>query len=87
MSREHVFFGKFLIKEKDGTDEYEVSTAPMADWERDALAGIVRCRDCACFSVDDSDHDYRTGWWCKRWYTDMVMPDGFCAWASKKEDE
>lgn len=48
---------------------------------------VVRCRDCACFSVDDSDHDYRTGWWCKRWYTDMVMPDGFCAWASRKESE
>lgn len=48
---------------------------------------VVRCRDCACFSVDDSDHDYRTGGWCKRWYTDMVMPDGFCAWASRKESE
>ena len=47
---------------------------------------IVRCRDCACFSVDDSDHDYRTGWWCKRWYTDMVMPDGFCAWGVRRED-
>ena len=47
---------------------------------------VVRCRDCACFSVDDSDHDYRTGWWCKRWYTDMVMPDGFCAWGVRKED-
>lgn len=45
---------------------------------------ITRCRDCACFSVDDSDHDYRTGWWCKRWYTDMVMPDGFCAWGERK---
>ena len=48
---------------------------------------IVRCRDCACFSVDDSDHDYRTGWWCKRWYTDMVKPDGFCAWGEKREDD
>ena len=46
---------------------------------------IVRCRDCACFSVDDSDHDYRTGWWCKRWYTDMVKPDGFCAWGERRE--
>lgn len=54
--------------------------------QRDAVE-VVRCRDCACFSVDDSDHDYRTGWWCKRWYTDMVMPDGFCAWASRKESE
>ena len=48
---------------------------------------VVRCRDCACFSVDDSDHDYRTGWWCKRWYTDMVMPDGFCAWGKRRESE
>ena len=48
---------------------------------------VVRCRDCACFSVDDSDHDYRTGWWCKRWYTDMVKPDGFCAWGERKEQE
>lgn len=54
--------------------------------QRDAVE-VVRCRDCACFSVDDSDHDYRTGWWCKRWDTDMVMPDGFCAWASRKENE
>lgn len=48
---------------------------------------VVRCRDCACFSVDDSDHDYRTGWLCKRWYTDMVMPDGFCAWGKRREDK
>jgi hypothetical protein len=52
--------------------------------QRDAVE-VVRCRDCACFSVDDSDHDYRTGWWCKRWYTDMVMPDGFCKWGVRME--
>lgn len=46
---------------------------------------IVRCRDCKRFSVDNSDHDYRSGWWCKRWNTDMVKPDGFCAWACRKE--
>ena len=48
---------------------------------------IVRCRDCERFAVDQSDHDYRTGWWCKRWYTDMVKPDGFCAWACRKEQQ
>lgn len=47
----------------------------------------VRCRDCKCFSVDQSDHDYRTGWWCRRWYTDMVEPDGYCAWGVRREDE
>ena len=47
---------------------------------------VVRCRDCKRFSLDNSDHDYRTGWWCKRWYTDMVKPDGFCAWGERRED-
>lgn len=48
---------------------------------------IVRCKDCERFAVDQSDHDYRTGWWCKRWYTDMVKPDGFCAWGETEDDE
>lgn len=45
---------------------------------------IVRCRDCKRFSLDNSDHDYRSGWWCHRWNTDMVKPDGFCAWGERK---
>jgi hypothetical protein len=48
---------------------------------------IVRCRDCKCFSVDNSDHEYRTGWWCKRWYTDMVEPTGYCAWGVRRVGE
>lgn len=50
----------------------------------DGLQPIVRCRDCKRFSLDDSDHDYRSGWWCHRWNTDMVNPDGFCAWGVKR---
>lgn len=45
------------------------------------LVNVVRCRDCRRFELDNSDHDYRSGWWCHRWNTDMVRPDGFCAWA------
>ena len=45
----------------------------------------VRCRDCKCFSVDKSDHEYRSDCWCSRWYTDMVEPDGFCAWGKRKK--
>ena len=45
---------------------------------------IVRCRDCKRFSLDNSDHDYRSGWWCHRWNTDMVRPNGFCAWGERK---
>lgn len=48
---------------------------------------IVRCRNCKRFSIDNSDHDYRSGWWCHRWNTDMVKPDGFCAWGKRKEQE
>lgn len=44
----------------------------------------VRCRDCEHFTVDNSDHDCRSGWWCKRWNTDMVKPDGFCAWGVRR---
>lgn len=51
-------------------------------WLRES---IVRCRDCKRFSLDNSDHDYRSGWWCHRWNTDMVKPDGFCAWGKRRE--
>ena len=46
---------------------------------------IVRCRDCKRFSLDNSDHDYRSGWWCHRWDTDMVEPDGYCAWGERRD--
>ena len=46
---------------------------------------IVRCRDCKRFSLDNSDHDYRSGWWCHRWDTDMVKPGGFCAWGERRD--
>ena len=46
---------------------------------------IVRCRDCRKFHLDNSDHDYRSGWWCDRWDTDMVRPDGFCAWGERRD--
>ena len=45
---------------------------------------IVRCRDCKRFALDNSDHDYRSGWWCHRWNTDMVKPDGYCAWGKRR---
>ena len=46
---------------------------------------VVRCRDCERFHVDNSDHDYRSGWWCERWDTDRVEPDGFCAWGRRAD--
>ena len=49
------------------------------------MGDLVRCRDCKRFSLDNSDHDYRSGWWCHRWDTDMVKPDGFCAWGERRD--
>ena len=51
--------------------------------QRHVKERIVRCRDCKRFSLDNSDHDYRSGWWCKRWDTDMVEPTGYCAWGER----
>lgn len=47
------------------------------------IGDLVRCRDCELFAPDHSDHDYRSGWWCHRWNTDMVGPNGFCAWGRR----
>ena len=55
------------------------------DPSRSSTTEIVRCRDCKQFAVDNSDHDYRSGWWCRRWDTDRVAPDGFCAWGESEE--
>ena len=79
MSKEHVFFGKFRIKEKDGTDEYEVSAEPLSAKEKDALAGIVRCRDCERYEW--RKHLGRS--YCRGEFP--TEPDGFCAWAKRKE--
>lgn len=46
---------------------------------------VVRCKECGWFEPDGSDHEYRSGWWCKRWGTDMVEPNGFCKWGCHKQ--
>jgi len=47
---------------------------------------VVRCRDCGWFKQDGSDHEHRSGWWCKWWGTDLVRPDKFCAWGKRRDD-
>ena len=79
-------FDMFRITPEQAVEATLGDTDATGERQRDAVE-VVRCRDCACFSVDDSDHDYRTGWWCKRWDTDMVKPDGFCAWACREGSE
>lgn len=55
------------------------------DEERLSDEEIVRCRDCKRFAADQSDHEYRSGWWCHRWNTDMVKPDGYCSWGKRRD--
>lgn len=45
--------------------------------------GIVTCKRCKHFTVDKSDHEHHSGWWCTRWDTDRVRPSGFCAWGER----
>lgn len=47
---------------------------------------VVRCRDCGWFEPDGSDHEHRSGWWCKWWGTDLARPDKFCAWGKRRAD-
>ena len=83
MSKVHVFFGKFLIKEKDGTDEYEVSAAQMSAKERDTFAGIVRCRDCKHYHASIHGCDEFGDEWRNEYAN--VEPDGFCSWGEREE--
>lgn len=87
----HVFFGKFCIEQTDGTDEYRVSAMPMSDKERDALAGIVRCRDCKHFDEHYTDGALFDETVCWSWdngndYPHYTSPDGFCYRGERKEE-
>ena len=83
---------EYIITEKQlktATEAYMEREIPLPITEvfvsGDKLPEIVRCRDCKRFSLDNSDHDYRSGWWCHRWNNDMVKPDGFCAWGERRD--
>ena len=85
---------EYIITEKQlktATEAYMEREIPLPITEvfvsGDKLPEIVRCRDCKRFSLDNSDHDYRSGWWCHRWNTDMVNPDGFCAWGERRAEQ
>lgn len=65
--------------------EYAVCPHCHSPLSQNEWTKVVRCRDCRRFELDNSDHDYRTGWWCHRWNTDMVEPDGFCAWGERRD--
>ena len=76
------FTGRWKKMTPTSDERREVADPPT----RADLVQVARCRDCKRFSLDNSDHDYRSGWWCHRWNTDMVKPDGFCAWGERRED-
>lgn len=66
----------------DGTLR-EVADPP----ERVDLVQVVRCKDCEHYVADPEPID--PGWpmMCDESGRDMLEPDGFCAWASRKESE
>ena len=46
---------------------------------------IIRCCDCKCGAVDQSDHEYREPYKCKKFNFEMKDLNGFCAWPIPKE--
>lgn len=44
---------------------------------------IVRCRDCKEFAFGNDE--YATADWCDYWNAYVESPDGFCAWAERRE--
>ena len=63
----------------------ELTPIDSETWETTIGVDLVRCRDCKHFAVDQSDHEYRSGWWCKWWNTDIARPDTFCAWGRRAD--
>lgn len=45
------------------------------------LEEVIRCRDCK-FSANDG---WRCRYWADEWEKAEVHPDGFCAWAERRE--
>lgn len=43
---------------------------------------IVRCRDCKHYTDDELEYYHFCGSWCEQ-----VEPNGFCAWACRKEQQ
>jgi len=83
---------EYIITErqlKTATEAYSEREVPLPITSvfisGDKLPEIVRCRDCKRFELDHSDHDYRSGWLCHRWNTDMVEPDGYCSWGERRD--
>ena len=66
--------------------EYVGYINPWTDEECLSDEEIVRCRDCKFCKLDPEPVD--PGWplWCEDSGRDMLNPDGFCAWGSRKED-
>ena len=58
---------------------------PDAIFERE-LTEIVRCRDCEYYVKDPYPID--PGWpmMCNQLGRDMLEPDGYCAWAERREE-
>lgn len=82
--------GKLTFVQKateNGMVETTVSVEQLTRDEALDVAGVTRCRDCKKFHPDQTDHEYRDPWYCDRWRTDRVNPDGFCAWGTPSEED
>ena len=92
--KERIFIGKFHVKQIKDNGECTISMLPMSCDEIDALAGIVRCKNCElCFdkdttplcarfainNPDESEASHGTTLY------PTVELEGFCSWGVRDE--
>lgn len=82
---EHIISDEFIKGVRDAS--YEAGKAGLESY----IVGVeyneevIRCRECKWFGPERSDHEYRSPWWCGRWLSDRVSPEGYCAWAERRQ--
>lgn len=57
---------------------------PDAIYERQ-IEEIVRCRDCDYYDHWEASGRYKEKHVCGHWDCLEIKPDGFCAWAERKD--
>ena len=73
---------EYICNDPAGWDFYNDGNPRIKLWKTDEE--VIRCRECAYFGPDKSDHEYRAPWWCDRWSSDLVALDGYCAWSERR---
>lgn len=74
---------EYVCREHRKSESSKHVKSELVSWVR--CEEVIRCRDCKWFGPDRSDYEYGSSWWCDWWPNDRVNPEGYCAWAERRE--